>query len=441
MDAWQSSCPRLSIWEDALADGLVRFEHGIVVLTDAGRAMLDGAAPSKAIAVSDADPFSEAFFENPFPTHAALRDAGPLVRLSRYDVYAVARYDEVRAVLNDWSTFSSARGAGLADFKKEKPWRLPSLVLETDPPLHDRTRGVLDKVLSPAAMRGLGARFAEAAERLTDELLARESFDAIPDLAEAYPLTVFPDAVGMPRENRRFLLPYGNMVFNSFGPRNRFFEEALRDAEPVIAWVQAQSARDALAGTGFGAEIHRASERGELSPEEAPIVVRSLLTAGVDTTVSGLGAAIYCLARFPAEYDKLRSNPLLARAAFEEAVRYESPVQTFFRTTTRETEIGGMPVGEGEKVLMFLGAANRDPRRWEEPDAYDITRRNAGHVGFGAGIHGCVGQVLARLEGEMVLRALARKVARIEITREPRRRYNNTLRGLASLPVRLHQSR
>jgi len=146
---------------------------------------------------------------------------------------------------------------------------------------------------------------------------------------------------------------------------------------------------------------------------------------------------MHCLARFPDEFVKLRSDASLARAAFEEAIRLESPVQTFFRTTMRDVEIGGEPVGEGCKVLMFLGAANRDPRRWERPDEYDITRRNAGHVGFGTGIHGCVGAVLARLEGEVVLSALARKVASIEICGEPRRRYNNTLRSLASLPVRI----
>ena len=116
---------------------------------------------------------------------------------------------------------------------------------------------------------------------------------------------------------------------------------------------------------------------------------------------------------------------------------YESPVQTFFRTTTRPVEIGGIAIDEGEKVLMFLGAANRDPRHWERPDEYDIARRTIGHVGFGSGIHQCVGQLLARLEGECVLSALARKVSLIEITGLPRRRYNNTLRALASLPVTL----
>jgi cytochrome P450 len=385
----------------------------------------------------DVDPFCREFFDDPFPMHAALRDAGPVACLARYGAFAVARYEPVQAMLADWQSFSSQRGVGLSDFAREKPWRLPSLLLEKDPPLHDRTRKVMDGVMSPAAVRALRVDFARAADTLIDELLQRGRFDAVRDLAEAYPLTVFPDAVGMPRENRRFLLPYGNMVFNSFGPRNDFFEAAVQDAAPALAWVQTQSKRDALSPDGLGAAIHRAADAGDVTRDEAEILVRSLLTAGVDTTVNGIGAALYCLARFPEQFARLRADPLLARAAFEEAVRLESPVQTFFRTTTRDVLIGGEPVSEGCKVLMFLGAANRDPRRWANPDEYDITRRNAGHVGFGHGIHACVGAVLARLEGELILGALARKCAAIEISGEPKRRYNNTLRGMASLPMTL----
>jgi 4-methoxybenzoate monooxygenase (O-demethylating) len=385
--------------------------------------------------VSEVDPFCREFFEDPFRAHEELREAGPVVRLQHYDVWAVARYAKVHRVLNDWETFCSSRGVGLTDFAKEKPWRPKSLVLETDPPLHDKTRRVLNRVLSASAMTRLRERFAQEADALIDELVERGSFDAIADLAEAYPLTVFPDAMGMPRENRHFLLPYGNMVFNSFGPRNEFFEAAVADAAPVLAWLQRQMQRDAFAAGSFGAAIHAASDTGELTQEEAPIVARSLLTAGVDTTVSGIGAAVYSLARFPEQFDRLRADPSLARSAFEEAVRYETPVQTFFRTTTRPVELGGIAVGEGEKVLMFLGAANRDPRHWERPDDYDITRRTVGHVGFGSGIHQCVGQLLARLEGECVLSALARKAGSLEITGLPRRRYNNTLRALASLPL------
>jgi len=385
--------------------------------------------------VSEVDPFCEEFFEDPFSAYEELREAGPVVRLSRYVVWAVARYDEVHRVLNDWQTFCSSRGVGLTDFAKEKPWRPKSLLLETDPLLHDKTRRVLNRVLSASVMARLRERFAEEADALVDRLLERGSFDAIANLAEAYPLTVFPDAMGMPRENRHFLLPYGNMAFNAFGPRNEFFEAAFAEAEPVLAWLQRQMRREAFAPGGFGAAIHAAADTGELTQEEAPIVARSLLTAGVDTTVSGIGAAVYCLARFPEQFARLGADPSLARAAFEEAVRYETPVQTFFRTTTRPVEFIGIAVDEGEKVLMFLGAANRDPRYWERPDDYDIGRRTVGHVGFGSGIHQCVGQLLARLEGECVLSALARKAASVEIAGPIRRRYNNTLRALASLPV------
>jgi hypothetical protein len=387
------------------------------------------------IPTSDIDPFCAEFFEDPFPAHEALRELGPVVRMSRYGIHAVARYAEVHTVLTDWQRFCSSRGVGLTDFAKEPAWRPKSLVLETDPPLHDRTRKVLNRVLSAAVIRDLRERFAADADALIDELVERASFDAVADLAEAYPLAVFPDAMGMSRDNRRYLLPYGNMVFNSFGPRNAFFEAAIADAAPVLAWLQEQMQRHSFAPGSFGAVIHAAVDTGELTPEEAPVVARSLLTAGVDTTVSGIGAAVYCLARFPGEFQKLRADPSLARAAFEEAVRYETPVQTFLRTTTETVELGGTAIGEGEKVLMFLGAANRDPRQWERPDAYDISRKTIGHVGFGSGIHQCVGQLLARLEGECILSALARKISAIEITGPAKRRYNNTMRGLASLPV------
>src|SRR5207245_11234236 len=146
--------------------------------------------------------------------------------------------------------------------------------------------------------------------------------------------------------------------------------------------------------------------RGDMPEAEARLLVRSLLSAGIDTTVNGIGTAVYCLARFPDQLTRLRGDPTLARNAFEEAIRFESPVQTFFRTTTREVELSGHRIGEGEKVLMFLGAANRDPRRWENPDSYDVTRRTSGHVGFGSGIHMCVGQLLARVEGEVMLAAI-----------------------------------
>ncbi|WP_315786370.1 cytochrome P450 [Bradyrhizobium sp. SZCCHNPS1003] len=381
------------------------------------------------------DPFSYEFFDDPYPAHQEMREAGPVVHLDAWNVYGVARYAEVYAVLNDPQTFCSSRGVGLSDFAKEKPWRPPSLILEADPPAHTRTRAVLSKVLSPAVMKRLRDGFIAAAEAKVDELVGRGSFDVIPDLAEAYPLSVFPDALGLKPEGREHLIPYASLVFNAFGPPNELRQQAIERSAPHQAYVTEQCQRDNLTSGGFGSCIHAFTDSGDITPAEAPLLVRSLLSAGLDTTVYGIGAAVYCLARFPDQWARLRADPSLARNAFEEAVRFESPVQTFFRTTTRDVELGGVTIPEGEKVLMFLGSANRDPRRWEQPDAYDVTRKVSGHVGFGSGIHMCVGQLVARLEGEAVLTALARKVGSITMSGEPKRRYNNTLRGLESLPV------
>ncbi|BBC03584.1 MULTISPECIES: cytochrome P450 [Bradyrhizobium] len=385
----------------------------------------------------DVDPFALEFFADPFPTHERLREAGPVVYLDKWNVYGVARYAEVHAVLNDPATFCSSRGVGLSDFSKEKPWRPPSLILEADPPAHTRTRAVLSTVLSATVMKQLRGQFAAAAEARLDALLEKRRFDAIADLAEAYPLSIFPDALGLRPEGREHLLPYASLVFNAFGPPNELRKEAIERSAPHQAYVAEQCQRDNLTPGGIGACIHAHVDTGAITATEAPLLVRSLLSAGLDTTVNGIGAAVYCLARFPDQLQKLRDDPTLARNAFEEAVRFESPVQTFFRTTTRDVELSGASIGEGEKVLMFLAAANRDPRRWEAPDSYDITRRTSGHVGYGSGIHMCVGQLVARLEGEVMMAALARRVARIDITGEPKRLFNNTLRGLSSLPVEI----
>jgi cytochrome P450 len=383
----------------------------------------------------DIDPFATGFFDDPYGAHERMREAGPVVYLHKWNVHGVARYAEVHAVLNDPQTFCSSRGVGLSDFAKETPWRPPSLILEADPPAHTRTRAVLSKVLSPTVMKQIRDRFMRAAETKVDELVARGSFDAITDLAQAYPLSIFPDAMGLQAEGREHLIPYASVVFNAFGPPNALRQQAIERSAPHQAYVTAQCQRDALAPGGFGACVHAFVEKGDITASEAPLLVRSLLSAGLDTTIYGIGAAVYCLARFPDQWQRLRQDPSLARNAFEEAVRLESPVQTFFRTTTREVELDGSRIGEGEKVLMFLGSANRDPRRWDAPDSYDITRKVSGHVGFGSGIHMCVGQLVARLEGEAMLTALARKVATVAITGPIKRGYNNTLRGLDSLPI------
>jgi cytochrome P450 len=389
-----------------------------------------------AVPTLDIDPFSDRFLADPYPDHEALREAGSVVWLETYRVYAAARHAEVQTALQDWRTFSSAAGVGLANIKREPPFfRPPSLVLEADPPLHDRTRPVLALALSPAALRELRPGFEAEANALADRLAARGAFDAVTDLAEVYPIRVFADAVGLREDGREHLLPYAAFLFNAFGPRNQRFEETLRAGETAREWVMEQCNRAALSPGSLGARIFEAVDRGEISEEEAALLVRSLLSAGLDTTVYGLGNALYALATHSEAWSQLRAEPELARAAFEEALRFESAVQTFFRTTTTATELGGVALPADAKILLFLGAANRDPRRWEEPDRFDIARRTTGHVAFGYGIHSCVGQTIARLEGEVVLKALAERIGKLELAGPPVRRLNNTLRGLSRLPL------
>jgi cytochrome P450 len=387
--------------------------------------------------VSSIDPFSHAFLDNPYPHHESLREAGPVVWLEQYGIWTMARHQEVRDALTDWQTYCSGAGVGLSDFRKEPPWRPPSIILEADPPLHTRTRAVLTRILSPGAINVLRERLVQEAEVLVDRLLEGREFDGIADLAEAYPLKVFPDSVGIAEDGRENLLPYGSMVFNGFGPRNDLFDKAMANAGPVRDWIMSKCSRAALAPDGLGMQIFNAVDSGDLTEAEAGMLVRSFLSAGVDTTVYGIGNALYCFARYPEQWTILRENPSLIRLAFEEVLRFEAPVQTFFRTTTKPVDVGGVHLGEGEKVLLFLAAANRDPRRWERADQFDVKRRATGHMTFGTGIHGCIGQAVARLEAEAVFAALAKRVRAFEMTAQPTRRLNNTLRGLDTLPLRL----
>ena len=392
--------------------------------------MIAGRAPS-----SDVDPFSEAFLTDPWPYHAQLRDAGPVVYLERYGVWSMGRYEEVAATLNDWKTFGSGAGVGMANFHREEPWRKPSIILEADPPLHTRTHKVLLRVLSPSALRDLKPVFEQEADDLVDRLASRGTFDGAQDLAKEFPLRVFPNAVGLRSDGREKLLTFGDMVFNAFGPRNERLETALAATSIVLPAVMEMCARSALSPDGLGAHIYAAVDAGDIAEDEAPMLVRSLLSAGLDTTISSLAAALFCLARSPEAFEALRADVSLARTAFDEAIRLESPVQTFFRTTTTTTDVAGVTIPEDAKVLLFLASANRDPRRWNDADRYDLTRRTGGHVGFGSGIHRCVGELLSRLEGEAVLAALARRVRRLRLAGEPHLRVNNTIRAYDSLPL------
>ncbi|MGH9021886.1 MAG: cytochrome P450 [Acidimicrobiia bacterium] len=386
----------------------------------------------------DVDPFSEEFLVDPYPFHEVFREAGPAVRIERYPTWVLARYDPIQCALNDPETYSSAAGVGLSDFRREKPWRKPSLLLETDRPEHTKARAAIMRSLTPRVMEGLRVAFAENADRLIDGLVRRRSFDAVPDLATAYPVETVADAIGLSKEGREHLVTYGHALFNSFGPANRVAEETLGRAGAAIAWVAESCRRESLSPDGLGALVYTAADDGKVSEEEAGLLVRSFLSAGIVTTVHSLSSALYLFALHPEQWSALRRDPAKVRPAFEEILRLESPIQSFFRTTTRQTTLDEVIIEEGEKVLLLMGSANRDPRRWVDPDRFDIDRPPGGHMGFGGGLHSCVGAILARLEAHILLADLARKVESIELSGKPVRLINNILRGFDSLPVTLH---
>ncbi|TFY99762.1 cytochrome P450 [Ramlibacter rhizophilus] len=393
-----------------------------------------------AVPRTDFDPYADAALDDPYPHYEMLRELGPVFYLSRYEAYGLARHAEIDAVLRDPVTFCSSAGVGLANFHTTEPWRKPSIILEVDPPMHGRTRKVVAGLLAPASIGPLRARFEQEADRLVDRLLEKGRFDAVTDLCEAYPLKVFADAVGIPAEGReQYLLPYGDMVFNAFGPVNERFRKCLAKAQSgAIDWIAEVCKRENLTPGGFGARLYEAADEGLLAPEEAPMLVRTLLSAGLDTTVFTLCNAIRSFTRFPDQWALVHANPSMARQALEEVLRYESTFHSFYRTTTREVEVAGVTMGPEQKVCVFIGSANRDPRRWgDTADRFDVTRRAAGNMAFGTGVHGCAGQMIARLEGEIVLTALARRVKSFEAEGTPVIHYNNSVRGYTSMPVRI----
>jgi cytochrome P450 len=386
---------------------------------------------------SDIDPFSPEFRANPFPYYAQLRALGPIVWLEKYDIWCVQHYAQVKAVLSDWDNFSNAGGGGLTNYFKTKPWRKPSIILDVDPPEHSRTRKVLMGVLSAPALKAMKPGFERVANRLVDAALDAGEIEAVNDLVLPFPLTVFPDAVGMPPLDRHIMLKYGGMVFGAFGPLTDWYHELMRDAEEVSAWIDAHCERSVLGPDGIGAAIYAAADAGDITHAEAKLLVRSLLSAGVDTTIDSIGLALRCLVDFPDQLELLKADPALARGVFEEATRYDSSSQSLFRTTTREVEFEGQTIDTHEKILVLIGSAGRDPAKWEDPDWFDIRRKIVGQIGYGWGIHGCVAQMMARLEGEVFFRTIGEKVRSLEHTGDPAMRLVPGLRGLSRLPIAL----
>ena len=393
--------------------------------------------PPAGVPVWNVDPYAPDIQTDPIPFFADMRAKGPFAYLPKYSMLICGGYEVTKEVFSDHERFVSSRGVGLQDFSMGEPWRPPSIVLEVDPPDHNRTRRAIMRALSPKVVADLKPLFKADADALVASLIGRD-IDGVADLAEVFPCTVFPKAVGLKNPDRKMLLSYGLMVFNALGPDNAQRQAAMANAPVVGPWIAEQCLRENLTEGGIGAAIYASADDGVLTEDEAGMLVRSLLSAGVDTTVTAVGSALWSFAKAPEQFAVLRDDPQgRALAAFEETIRYTSPVNAFCRTTNVDTEVAGVSIAAGTKILCVLGAANLDDAHWLEADRFDISRRTIGHLGLGAGVHTCVGQNIARAEGQAVLQALGEQVSAIKQTGPAVWRANNAIRALDSLPLRL----
>ncbi|GLB67965.1 cytochrome P450 [Arthrobacter mangrovi] len=378
---------------------------------------------------SKIDLFSDEVLLDPYPFFAELREQASVVRLEKNGVWALTRYDAIRDALANWEVFSSTAVA----FNDDMNAALAGTSLATDPPEHQRLRAALTENLTPRALRKLKGSIDEKADALVAELVERGSFDAIDDLARALPIAVVTDLIGLQGVARENILRWGEAAFNVLGPMN---ERTIRNfpvAGELFQWCSGVQASD-LAEGSMGRAIFAAAERGEIPLESCGHIIHQYLGAGVDTTIAAIGNAIAQFAANPDQFDLVREDRSIIPSAFNEVLRYEAPAHAFARLVKQDIEIDGRFIPAGDKVAILYGSGNRDPRHYENPDAFLAKRNPVDHLSFGYGVHSCAGQGLARLEAHAVIDALARRVRRFTVG-EAERSINNMTHSLNKLPV------
>jgi cytochrome P450 len=380
---------------------------------------------------SDVDLFSDANILDPYEAYRQLRDAGPIVWLPRHRIWAVARYDGVRSVLKDIANFTSTVGVSLYPEFNEY---LQGTTLASDPPLHDTLRNIVASSLTPRALAERKVSIDAQADELVATLIERGRFDAVTDLARVLPLAVVPDFIGLPEHGRDQMLEWATATFNAIGPLNERAKEGFAALEAMGAYACERVAKRDLCPGSLGEGVLVAADQGRIRPEQCAGLLIDYLAPSLDTTVGAVSNAMWLFGNHPEQWAKVRDDPDLIPNAFNEVLRLESPVRGFCRHASRPTVFEGVALQQGDAVMALFASANRDERKWAEPETFDVTRRCSDHVAFGFGVHGCAGQGLARIEAQAILTALANRVDRIELV-DCVRTVNNITRSFVSLTV------
>lgn len=379
-------------------------------------------------AVFDADLFDDAALADPYPLYRTIRELGPAVWLSAHEVWAIGRFDDVRRALRADGILLSGHGVGLNDMVNGQPGRV---TLTTDGEVHKRLRAVVVSPMRPMALRAIQEEVQRLADALIERLLARDSFDGVADFAQHLPIAVVSHLVGLPEEGRQRMLDWAAGIFNVLGPLNQRAQNAIAAVLEMTAYA-AGVERDALRPGSWAALLFKAADEGRADAADVPGMMIDYLAPSLDTTIFGSGSLLWLLGRNPDQWERVRADPALVPGAVEEALRLESPVRAFTRVAAHDYDVDGTTIPAGERVLILYGSANRDERRYREPERFDVARDASEQLGFGHGVHLCAGAHLARLEMQSLLRAMVPRVRRIEVS-DPLVADSNLLRGYRSM--------
>jgi cytochrome P450 len=388
------------------------------------------------------NPMDPAFVADPYPTYQQLRAEDP-VHHSPLGFWVLTRYDDVIAALRDPRLAKEAIAAFVAARFGTAIPALGISMLDRDPPDHTRLRSLVSKAFTPRMVERLRPRIAQIVDGLLDRVHGAGGMDLIEEFAYPIPVIVICEMLGVPVEDHeRFkgwsldiargldsvlLPPDSDVPRRSLASRN-----ALADYFRELIAARRRAPRSDMLS-----ELIAAEEAGDkLSESELLATCILLLIAGHETTVNLIGNGTLALLRHPDQLRRLRDDPRLIGTAVEELLRFDGPVQRTARIPSEDVLIGGRVIAKGEMVMPFIGAADRDPAQFPDPDRLDLGRTDNRHIAFGWGIHFCLGAPLARVEGQIAINALVQRLPKLALaTPTPEFRQSLTLRGLKSLPV------